>query len=95
MANLLGLTLEYLGTALVAPDRYARIRRLLRRIPPLSGLILECRLAPDTEQVDVSVRAVVEDGGRDVLAGSDRALALAPSLWFVIILFVDTARRQT
>jgi hypothetical protein len=87
MADRVALLAPHLDGALVPPATLARMAAATRRLPPLSGAILECRLdgAPG---LDLSVRARVDDGGRALLAGRPlpsgpvwRRIARFATLW--------------
>src|SRR6185369_7079715 len=76
MADRVALLAPHLDGALVPPATFARMTAATRRLPPLSGAILECRLDEGAPGLDLSVRARVDDGGRALLAG--RPLASGP-----------------
>jgi hypothetical protein len=90
MADRVALLAPHLDGALASPATLARMAAATRRLPPLSGAILECRLegAPG---LDLSVRARVDDGGRALLAG--RALPSGP-VWRRIARFAALWRDE-
>jgi hypothetical protein len=65
MALLLGAVRPHLAPALVDDGAFTRITRASRFFPPLSGAILECRLAEGDGDADLSLRLLAADGGRE------------------------------
>ncbi len=68
-----------LPRALVARDAHARLMRAAESLPAAltSWLYLECRLRGNEERVDLIVR--VDQRGRDILAGDNPVISLAPA----------------
>lgn len=67
------------ASALIAPAALARVMALGAALPALHGGGLECHLL-DRERVDVAVRLLPLDGGRDALLGRHPTLHFPPSL---------------
>ncbi len=72
----------YVPSQLVTPQVLAHIKMIANVLPDaMSAYFLECRLGDHNPQVDFLTCATVSDGGRQVLAGLNAAVAL-PDILF-------------
>jgi hypothetical protein len=74
-----GPLLAGMPLALMSADGIARARRLARRLPPATALLLELPLAGQPAGVDLSIRIDSRDDTRAIVEGRHPTLRLAPA----------------
>jgi hypothetical protein len=80
LATLLDLLGPFVDSRLVGPNVFSRLRNVAQLLPPLPGMLLECRLASHMSEVDLCLRVDANDGGRDIFAGKHPSFQL-PDSW--------------
>jgi hypothetical protein len=80
LADLLALVAPHMDEALVTPEAFARLMMGAAMLPPLPGVLLECRLNACFAETDLCVRATSTDGGHEILANRHPQFRL-PTRW--------------
>lgn len=78
--HLFELLSPFLQSELVSAKERNKIKMLMHTLPPLSGVIIECRLGQGKGEVDFSIRATASDRGCEAFAGCHPFFEL-PSQW--------------